>query len=217
MRRTLRATITMSAAALVMLALTGASLSGTADAATQPHQFEPSFVVPPNDNFPAVPSDSQLIAAAAPERAILAAKARAHALAVAAAKRLAASDAAAGYRSVGASAASWSASRTLNVWTYGFQAQVNACRGGVDLTGAYHTRTVGEHWSCGGAEFPETPGTIVQFTGIDAGTYRVIGLVATLDAYTAHTGDIPHGYAMLFQTCRNGNSRTTIFIALARI
>jgi hypothetical protein len=57
----------------------------------------------------------------------------------------------------------------------------------------------------------------VTFTGLDAGTYRVLGLVATLNAYSAHTSNIPHGYQMLFQTCRGGNSRYTIFIALARV
>lgn len=200
----------MTAVTVGILALTGASLSGAANAAIQPHQFEPSFVIPPYRNVAPVKSDAQLVAAAAPERVMLAAKAKAAAVAAAEAR----ASAAGGYR--GVPEASWSGGSTINVWTYGFQAQVNACRGGVDLTGAYGTRTVAEHWSCGGSSFPETPGATVTFTGIDAGTYRVIGLVATLNAYTAHTGDIPHGYQMLFQTCRNGDSRTTIFIALAR-
>jgi hypothetical protein len=212
MRRTLRTTLALTAIAGVMLALTGASLTG-AQAVVQPHQFAPSFVMPPYHEVAPVKSDAELIAAAAPERAALAAKARAHAAAVAAAKRAAA----AAHRSYSATSASWSGGRTLNVWTSGFQAQVNECRGGVDLTAAYHTRTVGEHWSCGGASFPETPGTTIRFTGLDAGTYRVIGRVATLNAYTAKTNSIPHGYAMLFQTCLNGDSHYTIFIALARV
>jgi hypothetical protein len=205
-------------AAIGLLALGGASLSG-AQAAIQPHVFAPSVIIPPAENFVPARSDIQQIVAAAPERAKLAAEAKARAEAVARERAAAAAAAAAAGRgsySASSASASWSSGSTINVWTTGFQAQVNACRGGVDLTGAYHTRTVGEHWSCGGASFPESPGAIVHFTGLDAGTYRVIGLVATLDAYTAHTSNIPHGYAMLFQTCRGGDSHYTIFIALAR-
>jgi hypothetical protein len=105
----------------------------------------------------------------------------------------------------------------VNVWTAGFQDQVNACRGGVDMTARYGMRIVGEHWSCGGSSFPTYAGAIVRFTGLDAGTYRVIGLVATLDAYTAHTSQVPHNYAMLYQTCRGGDSHYTEFIALQPI
>jgi hypothetical protein len=215
MRRILRATIALTAAAGVCLALGGASLSGVADAAVQPHEFAPSFVIPPYHDTAPVPSDAQVIAAAAPERAILAAKAKAAAAAAAAAAAEARADAAS-HRSLGAVETASVGGRSLNVWTTGFQTQLNDCRGGVDLTAAYHTRTVGEHWSCGGAAFPEAPGATVHITGLDAGTYRVIGVVATLNAYVAHTSNIPHGYAMLFQTCRNGDSHYTIFIALAR-
>ena len=85
------------------------------------------------------------------------------------------------------------------------------------MTSHYGMRIVAEHWSCGGSSFPTQPGTIVRFTGLDAGTYRVIGLVATLDAYTAHTYQVPHNYQMLYQTCRGGNSHYTEFIALSRV
>jgi hypothetical protein len=215
MRRNLRATITGTALAVVILALSGASLPVAASAA-QPREITPSYAaVPYHQEAPAL-SDPQLVAAAAPERVALATQAKAHAAALAAAAA-AARRASIARTSIGARYQSSGGGRTINVWTSGFQAQVNACRGGVDLTAAYHTRTVGEHWSCGGASFPETPGSIVRFTGLDAGTYKVIGLVATLDAYTAHTSNIPRGYQMLFQTCRGGNSHYTIFIALERI
>lgn len=212
MHRTLRAVCAAFVTAIGLLALGGASIAG-AQTAVEPHVFAPSFIIPPAEHFVPVKSDLQLISEAAPQRAKLAAQAKARAAAAAAAQRAEA----AGSRHYHASAVSYSGGYSVNVWTYGFQAQVNACRGGVDLTGAYHTRTVGEHWSCGGSSFPRTPGAIVHFTGIDAGTYRVIGLVATLNAYTAHTSNIPHGYAMLFQTCSGGDSHYTIFIALARV
>jgi hypothetical protein len=208
MRRYLRAFITLSAATAVIVGLTGASLP-LAASASEPHLTpRPAMLLPPYVALPPVLTDRQLIAAAAPVRAELAAKATAahvaHARVVAAAStRRAELTSATGH--------------SVHVWTAGFQAQVNACRGGVDLTGAYHTRTVGEHWSCGGSSFPESAGSLVTFTGLDAGTYRVIGVVATLNAYVAHTSNIPHGYEMLFQTCRGGNSRYTIFIALARV
>jgi hypothetical protein len=152
-------------------------------------------------------SDVQLIKDAAPERALLAQEAAEAAAAAAAQAAAAAKEAAA----VAARA------HTVNVWTAGFQDQVNACRGGVDMTARYGMRIVGEHWSCGGSSFPTYAGAIVRFTGLDAGTYRVIGLVATLDAYTAHTSQVPHNYAMLYQTCRGGDSHYTEFIALQPI
>jgi hypothetical protein len=110
-----------------------------------------------------------------------------------------------------------SAVHTVNVWTAGFQAQINACRGGVDLTAHYGVRTVGEAWGCGGASFPAGRGATVKFTGLDAGTYRVLGVVAVLNAYVASSSQVPRGYQLLFQTCRGNNAHYTEFIALARI
>jgi hypothetical protein len=106
---------------------------------------------------------------------------------------------------------------TVNVWTAGFQAQINACRGGVDLTAHYGVRTVGEAWGCGGASFPAGRGASVRLTGLDAGTYRVLGVVAVLNAYVANTSQVPRGYQLLFQTCRGNNAHYTEFIALARV
>ena len=107
---------------------------------------------------------------------------------------------------------------TVNVWTGGgSQSAINACRGGVDMTARYHVRTVAEHWSCGGSSFPTKSGTIIRLTGIDAGVYRVKGIVAILNAYTAHTNQIPRGYSALFQTCRGNDSHHTEFVALEKI
>jgi hypothetical protein len=205
MRRNLRAVLTLTAGAVIMTTLSGASLPVPAVAVPRVQQV--AWVAPRYHAEPPILSDVQLVKAAAPERALLAqeaaeAAARAAAQAVAAAK---------------AAAAEAARAHTVNVWTTGFQAQVNACRGGVDMTARYGMRIVGEHWSCGGSSFPTYAGAIVRFTGLDAGTYRVIGMVATLDAYTAHTSQVPHNYAMLYQTCRGGNSHYTEFIALQPI
>ena len=85
------------------------------------------------------------------------------------------------------------------------------------MTSRYHVRSIAEHWSCGGSAFPTSRGTIIRITGIDAGTYRVLGVAAVLNAYTAHTNQIPRGYSLLYQTCRNNNSHTTEFVALQKI
>ena len=104
-----------------------------------------------------------------------------------------------------------------NVWASGFQSELNACRGGVSLTANYGPTTVGEHWSCGGKNFPTSPGSIVTFTGVYSGVYQIIGVVAVLSESVNDTGDIPRGYDMLYQTCRNGNTSTMTFTALTKI
>jgi hypothetical protein len=106
--------------------------------------------------------------------------------------------------------------RTINVWTSGFQTQINACRGAVNVTGNYGVPTIAEHWACGGSSFPGA-GATIRVTGQFAGVYRVGGVVAVLNAYTADSSQIPRGYQLLFQTCRNGDSRLTTFVALTRI
>jgi hypothetical protein len=209
MRRTFKAAITLTAAAVVITGLTGASLSVPVAAAAPVRQV--AWVAPAYHEEPRVLSDAQLVKAAAPERALLAQEA------AEAAARAAAAAAAAAAQAAKEAAAAIARAHTVNVWTTGFQDQVNACRGGVDMTARYGMRIVGEHWSCGGSSFPTYAGAIVRLTGLDAGTYRVIGLVATLDAYTAHTYQVPHNYQMLYQTCRGGDSHYTEFIALERI
>jgi hypothetical protein len=100
-----------------------------------------------------------------------------------------------------------------NVWTSGFQAQIDACRGGVNVTAAYGVRVIGEEWGCGGSRFPRQ-GALVRLSGTMSGLYRVGAVVAVLDAYTADPGDIPRGYALLYQTCRNNNAHTETFTEL---
>jgi hypothetical protein len=209
MRRNLRAAISLTAAAVLVTTLSGASLPVAAAAVHPVHK--PAWVAPKYHEVAPVLTDAQRVKDAAPERALLAQQAAEAAAAAAAAAKAAAQAA--------AQAAAEAAARahSVNIWTTGFQAQVNACRGGVDMTAHYGMRIVAEHWSCGGSSFPTASGSIVRFTGLDAGTYRVIGLVATLDAYTAHTYQVPHNYPMLYQTCRGGNSHYTEFIALQRI
>jgi hypothetical protein len=177
----------------------------------------PETVVAGSSKIVAVqPSDAVLIARAAPERALLAEQAKEQAQQQAAAAAAAAAATAARAAAARAAAAA-AATATLNVWTAGFQAQINACRGGVDVTAHYGTATVAQHWGCGGSSFPTAAGAVVRFTGLDAGTYRVIGVVAVLNAYVAKTNQLPRGYDMLFQTCRNNDSHTTEFIGLQKI
>jgi hypothetical protein len=145
--------------------------------------------------------------------------------AAAAATQAAAAQAAAAHAAAAQAAAARAAAATaarvpassLTVWTAGWQAEINACRGGVDITAHYGTPTIAEHWSCGGRSFPTAAGAIVTITGLDAGTYRVTGVVAILDASTANTSQIPGGYSLLFQTCRNGDSHFTQFVGLQRV
>ncbi|HEX4400443.1 MAG TPA: hypothetical protein VHZ98_03875 [Galbitalea sp.] len=212
MGRNLRAVLTLVAAAVIITTLSGASLPVPVASVVPVHEV--AWVAPRFHVEAPVLSDVQLIKDAAPERALLAQEAAEAAAKAAAAAAAAAAQAAAAAKEAAAVAAR---AHTVNVWTAGFQDQVNACRGGVDMTAHYGMRIVGEHWSCGGSSFPTYAGAIVRFTGLDAGTYRVIGLVATLDAYTAHTSQVPHNYAMLYQTCRGGDSHYTEFIALQPI
>jgi hypothetical protein len=102
------------------------------------------------------------------------------------------------------------------VWTSGFQDQINQCRGAVDVTAVYKVHVIAEHSNCGGSSFPTAPGAIVTVTGLDAGRYRVIGIVAHLNGLVNHAEDIPRGYELLFQTCAAGFTDMR-FIALARV
>ena len=209
MHRYLRVAVVLTAATVLVSTLSGASLP-VPSASVQP-VHKPVLVTAKFHEVAAVPTDAQLVKQAAPERAVLAEQA--------AEAAAAAAEAAAAAAKAAAEAAAEAAARdhAVNIWTTGFQAQVNACRGGVDMTAHYGMRIVAEHWSCGGSSFPTAPGSIVTFTGLDAGTYRVIGLAAVLDAYTAHTYQVPHNYQMLYQTCRGGDSHYTEFIALQQI
>lgn len=102
------------------------------------------------------------------------------------------------------------------VWTSGFQAELDACNGAVDLTGTYGVDVIGEHWSCGGSRFPGA-GTVITLSGTRSGTYRVGHVAAVLNASTDGRGDIPRGYDLLFQTCINGSDATMSFTVLTRV
>ncbi|TFD79896.1 hypothetical protein E3T54_04350 [Cryobacterium sp. Sr8] len=101
------------------------------------------------------------------------------------------------------------------VWTAGWQAQIDACNGAVDLTGRYGVRVIGEHWSCGGSRFPSSG--LITLSGVLSGTYRVGGVAAVLNANTQGTGNIPRGYDLLYQTCINGSNTTMSFTVLTRV
>jgi hypothetical protein len=105
---------------------------------------------------------------------------------------------------------------TVNVWTAGWQTQIDQCHGGVDISAHYGTATIAERWQCGGSSFPTTPGTTVRITGARAGTYTVLGVARVLDAYTSDASQVPQGYDLLYQTCSGGNAHHTSFIALRR-
>jgi len=103
------------------------------------------------------------------------------------------------------------------VWAAGFQTEIDACRGSVDLTARYGTAVIGEHWDCGGSSFPKAEGTLIELGGILSGRYRTGPVVAILDKQVATTDDVPRGYDLLYQTCiDNSNSRMS-FTVLTRV
>lgn len=106
---------------------------------------------------------------------------------------------------------------TKNVWTSGFQNEIDQCNGAVDVTAHYGPATIAEHWSCGGRSFPTNAGSTVTITGQRAGVYRVGGIVTVLDVDVDTASDVPRGYDLLYQTCINGSSATMSFTALTRI
>ncbi|MBT2498229.1 hypothetical protein J7E25_03900 [Agromyces sp. ISL-38] len=106
---------------------------------------------------------------------------------------------------------------TNHVWTSGWIPELDACRGSVDLSAQYGIGAIAEHWSCGGKDFPDDPGTIITLTGVHAGTYRVEGIVKMLNQSTATVADLPHGYDLIYQTCQNGQSSTMSLTGLTRL
>ena len=106
---------------------------------------------------------------------------------------------------------------TNHVHAAGWYPELDACLGSVDLTASYGVATIAEHWSCGGRDFPEEPGTLITLTGLRAGTYRVEGIVAMLNQATATTTDLPRGFDLLYQTCQNGQSWSMSMTALTKV
>lgn len=102
------------------------------------------------------------------------------------------------------------------VWTNGFQSEIDACNGAVDVTGNYGVAVIAEHWSCGGSGFPGN-GSVITLSGVRSGTYRVGGVAAVLNANTQGTADVPRGYDLLYQTCINGSNSTMSFTVLTRV
>jgi len=106
---------------------------------------------------------------------------------------------------------------TNHVHAVGWIPELDECIGSVDLTAHYGTPAIAEHWSCGGKDFPDEPGTIINLTGERAGTYRVEGIVLMLNQHRATIADIPHGYDLIYQTCQNGQSSTMSLTALTKL
>jgi hypothetical protein len=104
-----------------------------------------------------------------------------------------------------------------HVHAVGWIPELDECKGSVDLSAQYGTPAIAEHWSCGGKNFPDDPGTIITLSGEREGTYRVEGIVKMLNQHVATTADIPHGYDLIYQTCQNGQSTTMSLTALTRI
>jgi hypothetical protein len=126
---------------------------------------------------------------------------------------------------VAAAMAAWQAEQdriiaaryTNHVHAVGWIPELDECKGSVDLSAHYGTPAIAEHWSCGGKNFPDEPGTIITLTGERAGTYRVDGIVMMLNQHRATIADIPHGYDLIYQTCQNGQSSTMSLTALTKL
>jgi hypothetical protein len=113
-------------------------------------------------------------------------------------------------------AASGAAAFDKYVWTSGFQSEIDACNGAVDVTENYGVAVIAEHWSCGGAWFPQD-GSVITLSGVRSGTFLVGGVAAVLDVDTDGIDDVPRGYDLLYQTCIGGSSATMSFTVLTRI
>ncbi|TFD45119.1 hypothetical protein E3T55_19010 [Cryobacterium frigoriphilum] len=106
---------------------------------------------------------------------------------------------------------------TNNTHATGWYPELDECIGSVDVTAHYGVPTIAEHWSCGGRDFPDDAGTIITLTGVHAGSYRVEGIAAMLNASRNSTSDLPQGFDLLYQTCQNGQSSSMSFTGLTRV
>lgn len=95
---------------------------------------------------------------------------------------------------------------------WGGQGLIDACVGSVFFDG-YGGQGIVEHWSCGGSEFPQWPGAIVEIPGY--GIYEVQGILTILDASVNDTSDLPGGF--FYQTCLGGSTSTMAFIGLSQV
>jgi hypothetical protein len=103
------------------------------------------------------------------------------------------------------------------VWTTGFQAELDACKGSVNMAPSFGTGVIGEHWSCGGSSFPKAEGATVVLSGVLSGTFRVGPVVAVLNKHVDRIEDVPQGYELLYQTCINGDNTRMSFTQLIRV
>ena len=102
------------------------------------------------------------------------------------------------------------------VWTAGWQHEIDACQGAVDIGAHYGVPVIAEHWSCGGSRFPRE-GSTITLTGAASGVYLVGSVAAVLNVATDTAEDVPRGFDLLYQTCINGSSATMSFTALTRV
>jgi len=105
------------------------------------------------------------------------------------------------------------------IWTSGGQAEIDACRGSVNVPGiaGYLGASfyAAEHWSCGGSAWGRIgAGAMVQFPGY--GTYRVAEVVSGL-VYGSEASVVPGGYAGYYQTCIGGSGSNMAVWLLERV
>lgn len=106
-----------------------------------------------------------------------------------------------------------------SIWTSGGQAQIDACRGAVNVSpvasylgGGFYAA---EHWSCGGSAWGGIgTGALVEFAGY--GTYQVAGRIGGL-SYGSDASVLPGGYAGYYQTCIGGSSTNMTVWLLTRV
>lgn len=105
------------------------------------------------------------------------------------------------------------------IWTSGGQAEIDACRGSVNLPdvagylgGGFYAA---EHWSCGGRAWSaiET-GSLVSFPGY--GLFEVVGRVGGLPS-GSYASSLPGGYDGYYQTCMNGDVNNLHVWLLTRV
>ncbi|QEO10200.1 hypothetical protein [Protaetiibacter larvae] len=105
------------------------------------------------------------------------------------------------------------------IWTSGGQAEIDACRGSVNIAGiagylggAFYAA---EHWSCGGRAWAGIgTGAQVEFPGY--GVYQVAGQVGGL-VLGADASMLPAGYDGYYQTCIDGSSSNMHVWLLTRV
>ncbi len=106
-----------------------------------------------------------------------------------------------------------------SIWTSGGQAQLDACRGAVNVSPVASYLGAGfyaaEHWSCGGSAWGGIgAGALVEFAGY--GTYQVAGRIGGL-SYGVDASVLPGGYAGYYQTCVGGSSSNMTVWLLTRV